>query len=92
MTAIAPDAAARPATGAVSPSIVIRTGGGSAAAPRDTVLRDAIPPPVEKHDLDPVMANDGSGLPFELWRGLSNDQVETLISQLQIPPSSPALH
>lgn len=60
--------------------------------PRDAVMRDAIPPPVEKGDLAPVMANDGSGLPFELWRGLTTDQVETLISQIEIPPRSPALH
>lgn len=63
-----------------------------AQAPRDQVVRDAIPAPVEKDDLAPVMANDGSGLPFELWRGLTTDQVETLISQLEIPPRSPALH
>src|SRR5262245_44251850 len=26
---------------------------------------------VEKSDLDPVMAPDGSGVPYELWRGLT---------------------
>lgn len=60
--------------------------------PRDAVVRDALPVPVEKDDLAPVMASDGSGLPFELWRGLTTDQVETLISQIEIPPRSPALH
>lgn len=60
--------------------------------PRDAVMRDALPVPVEKDDLAPVMANDGSGLPFELWRGLTTDQVEKLISQIEIPPRSPALH
>ena len=59
---------------------------------RDAVMRDALPVPVEKDDLAPVMASDGSGLPFELWRGLTTDQVETLISQIEIPPRSPALH
>jgi hypothetical protein len=61
------------------------------AAP-EQVMQEAIPPPVEKGDLAPVMATDGSGLPFELWRGLNTDAVETLISQLEIPPRSPALH
>lgn len=51
-----------------------------------------IPAPVESGDLDPVMANDGSGLPYELWRGLNAGSVETLISKLEIPPRSPALH
>lgn len=59
---------------------------------RDAVMRDALPMPVEKDDLSPVMSSDGSGLPFELWRGLTTDQVETLISQIEIPPRSPALH
>jgi hypothetical protein len=58
----------------------------------NAVMRDAIPPPVEKGELAPVMAADGSGLPFELWRGLTTNTVETLISQLEIPPRSPALH
>jgi hypothetical protein len=61
-------------------------------APQDQVMRDAIPPPVEKGDLSPVMAADGSGLPFELWRGLTAETVEQLISKLEIPPRSPALH
>jgi hypothetical protein len=56
------------------------------------VMRDAIPPPVEKGELAPVLATDGSGLPFELWRGLTSETVEKLISQLEIPPRSPALH
>ena len=64
----------------------------AAPAPRDTMMRDAIAPPVEKGELAPVMAADGSGLPFELWRGLTSDGVEHLISQLEIPPRSPALH
>jgi hypothetical protein len=64
--------------------------GDSATAQQ--VMRDVIPPPVEKGDLAPVMAADGSGLPFELWRGLTAESVEKLISQLEIPPRSPALH
>ena len=47
---------------------------------------------VDRTDLAPVMAEDGSGLPFELWRGLDVATLETLISELDIPPRSPALH
>ena len=66
---------------------------GTAAPPsQQAVMRDAIPPPVERGDLAPVMATDGSGLPYELWRGLNTDGVEKLISTLEIPPRSPALH
>jgi hypothetical protein len=64
----------------------------TAPSTRDTVMRDAIPPPVEKGDLAPVMATDGSGLPSELWRGLTVETIEKLISQIEIPPRSPALH
>jgi len=47
---------------------------------------------VERGELAPVMATDGSGLPFELWRGLSVRALEELIAELEIPPRSPALH
>jgi hypothetical protein len=60
--------------------------------PDNQVMQEAIPPPVEKGDLAPVRATDGSGLPFELWRGLDTGSVEKLISQIEIPPRSPALH
>lgn len=59
---------------------------------QETVMHDAVPVPVEKGDLMPVMAGDGSGLPLELWRGLDAAGVETLFSELEIPPRSPALH
>lgn len=58
----------------------------------ETVMRDAVPAPIEKGDLAPVMSSDGSGLPYELWRGLDIAGIEALISELQIPPRSPALH
>ena len=68
-----------------------------AAAPgapqtKATALRDVVPVPVDRVELTPVLAADGSGLPFELWRGLDVAGVETLIGDLQIPPRSPALH
>ena len=47
---------------------------------------------VDRMELAPVMADDGSGLPFELWRGLDVKTLETLISEIEIPPRSPALH
>lgn len=47
---------------------------------------------VERQELAPVMAADGSGLPFELWRGLDVRTLEELIADLEIPPKSPALH
>jgi hypothetical protein len=65
---------------------------GAAPPPGTQVMQEAIPPPVEKGDLAPVMATDGSGLPFELWSGLNTESIEKLISQIEIPPRSPALH
>ncbi len=48
-----------------------------------TVMRD---------DLLPVMAGDGSGLPYELWQGMTLETIEKAIATLEIPPRSPALH
>ncbi len=47
---------------------------------------------VERGDLTPVMAADGSGLPYELWRGLDIGTLSRLITEIDIPPRSPALH
>jgi hypothetical protein len=47
---------------------------------------------VERGELAPVMASDGSGLPHELWRGLDLAKVEELMVRLELPPRSPALH
>lgn len=47
---------------------------------------------VERGDLTPVMAPDGSGLPYELWQGLNVATLEQLIAEIEIPPRSPALH
>ena len=46
---------------------------------------------VEKGELAPVVASDGSGLPYELWTGLDPAALEGLISRLDIPPKSPAI-
>lgn len=48
-----------------------------------TVMRD---------DLQPVMAGDGSGLPYELWQGMTLEEIEKAIATLEIPPRSPVLH
>ncbi|MEQ1695896.1 MAG: hypothetical protein ABL901_08650 [Hyphomicrobiaceae bacterium] len=47
---------------------------------------------IEKGDLAPVAAADGSGLPYELWTGLDIPALEGLISRVDIPPHSPAVH
>lgn len=65
---------------------------GGRSAPQNAVMRGNLPTPVEKGDLAPVMSADGSGLPYELWRGLDVASVEKLISSIEIPPRSPALH
>ncbi len=67
-------------------------GAAQAPASAETVMRDVPPAPVERGDLAPVMSSDGSSLPYELWRGLDVAGVEALISELEIPPRSPALH
>lgn len=65
------------------------------------VMREELPPSsaqeesgrgVLREDLDPVMAADGSGLPHELWSGLSAEQFAQTIGTLTLPPRSPTLH
>lgn len=48
-------------------------------------------PNVIREELDPVLAADGSGLPHELWNGLSAAQFAEAISALALPPRSPVL-
>ncbi|MGL4397015.1 MAG: hypothetical protein ACRCS9_10790 [Hyphomicrobium sp.] len=79
----------RSALAAALVAVVVTTPAVRAA---DTVMREAIPAPVERGDLEPLMSTDGSGLPMELWNGLDLAGVETLIKDLEIPPRSPALH
>jgi hypothetical protein len=55
-------------------------------------LGDSSGSAVEPGDLNPVMAADGSGLPYELWRGLDVGTLSRLITEIDIPPRSPALH
>ncbi len=70
----------RPAEPAASGDDIIRPLGDSGASA------------VERGDLTPVMAADGSGLPYELWRGLDVATLSRLIAEIDIPPRSPALH
>ncbi len=76
-------------------------GSSEPAQPESGVTREELAPSaplmerergVEREELDPVMANDGSGLPYELWSGLSAEQFAQAIGALQLPPKSPALH
>lgn len=69
--------------------------------PRRGVVREELAPSpgseerargVVREELDPVMAADGSGLPYELWGGLSAEQFAQHIANLSLPPKSPALH
>ncbi|MCB1483778.1 MAG: hypothetical protein KDJ17_02670 [Hyphomicrobiaceae bacterium] len=62
------------------------------SAPATAVLHDSLGPAVESSELAPVMAGDGSALPYELWRGVDIPGFEKLISEIEIPPRSPALH
>lgn len=57
-----------------------------------TVMRDDIPASVDKGDLAPIMAQDGSNLPMDLWTGLDIAGFEKLLSEIAIPPRSAALH
>ncbi len=41
---------------------------------------------VIREELDPVISPDGSGLPYELWSGLSPDKLAESIAQLDLPP------
>lgn len=71
---------------------------GSTRAPEASYGDDVVRPlgsvdmGVERGELTPVMADDGSGLPYELWQGLDVASLERLISEIDIPPRSPALH
>ncbi|WP_072396390.1 hypothetical protein [Hyphomicrobium sp. CS1GBMeth3] len=65
-----------------------------------TVLREDLAAPaayeerargVIREELDPVMSADGSGLPHELWNGLSAEAFAEAIAGLQLPPKSPTL-
>ncbi|MEI9901993.1 MAG: hypothetical protein WDN31_19920 [Hyphomicrobium sp.] len=47
---------------------------------------------MERGDLKPVMAPDGSGLPYELWRGLDVGTLSRLITESISRHGPPALH
>jgi hypothetical protein len=66
--------------------------GDRSRPPQNSAMRGVVPAPVEKDNLAPVMSSDGSGLPYELWRGVDVPSLEKLIASIQIPPRSPALH
>jgi len=79
-------------TAAADPSARAPGIDGQPSAPRTD------PPPlglkasaVERGDLAPVTAADGSGLPHGLWQGVDIAQFEQLLARIEIPPRSPAL-
>ncbi len=47
---------------------------------------------VIREELDPVLAPDGSGLPHELWRGLSAQALAESLGQLTLPSPSATLN
>lgn len=46
---------------------------------------------IERSDLAPVIAGDGSGLPNGAWDGLTVSELAQLASRIVLPPRSPAL-
>lgn len=78
----------KPSAGPANPA----PGQNVRANPSTAVMRDSIPPAVDKGELAPVMSGDGSGLPYELWGGLDVHALEKIISSIEIPPRSPVLH
>lgn len=80
------DDAYRPAAGA--PASTLRAPGASGFGQAKTSPAGGI----DVEDLAPVMAQDGSALPLDLWTGLDQTAVERLIAALDIPPHSAALH
>jgi hypothetical protein len=47
---------------------------------------------VERGELKPVIAEDGSGMPLELWQGVTLTELEGLLAGLELPPRSFTLH
>lgn len=73
----------------------------AANAGGSTFSREDLAPPaasdeatrgVIREELDPVISPDGSGLPYELWSGLSPDKLAEAIAQLELPPRSRTLN
>ena len=88
-------ASGRPLLAPMGPIPEFAPGGGQRANMRDERPQGPIDErsrAVERGELEPVTAADGSGLPYELWRGLSIGELEDLIAALEIPPRSAALH
>ena len=47
---------------------------------------------IERFELEPTLAADGSGLPQDAWRGLDVKALEDALAGLSLPPRSAALH
>ena len=79
-------------TAAIALSVMGTAGGAWAQAPVGDAGGGGTTGTVTREDLAPVMASDGSGLPHELWRGLTLADLESLLSRVDLPPRSPTLH
>lgn len=65
----------------------------AAPAPYPTQpLQPASAMKVERLELEPAMAGDGSGMPQDAWRGMTVGALEESLVSLALPPRSPALH
>ena len=82
------DAWSRPDAGSARPDAFPANGPDA----QNAVVRKPLLPGVETEELAPVMSEDGSGLPYELWGGMDVASLEKLISTIEIPPRSPVLH
>ena len=47
---------------------------------------------VERSELQPIATTDATGRPSELWQGVDARNVHGLVTRLDIPPRSPAVH
>lgn len=47
---------------------------------------------VLRESLDPVLSPDGTGMPYELWSGLTPEALAQSIAQLELPPRSRTLN
>ncbi len=90
---------ASPPSGAAFQGMPYETPPANAAGEQPVIREDLPAAPlderssaVDRVDLSPVMATDGSGLPVDLWQGMTVERIEQAIATLEIPPHSPALH
>ncbi|MDX2306925.1 MAG: hypothetical protein NW216_01670 [Hyphomicrobium sp.] len=99
LSALTPTAKADTPPRAAPPKFAIQLVAGDAYSPppeRPDTDRtrgfDAGAEGVVREDLAPVLSNDGSGLPLEIWGSMSVAEIEELLGAIELPPRSEALH